>query len=215
MPQLEDIVASVPPITRCYLLSAIALMCLCSLDILSPFHLYLNWSLVFKKFQVWRLVSCFLFFGDFSLHFFWNLYILLCYSGSLEKGCFRNRPADFLWFFITTGSIVLVLSYIFNSGIFFSAALLNILTYIWSRKNPHVRMRVFFFSMNAPYLPWMFCGLSLLIGWGLADHLYGIAAGHIYYFFEDIYPLMPTSNNFRLFKTPSTLRKLLNQVDEE
>jgi Derlin-2/3 len=51
----------------------------------------------------------------------------------------------------------------------------------------------------------MFCGLSLLIGWGLADHLYGIAAGHIYYFFEDIYPLMPTSNNFRLFKTPSTL----------
>lgn len=190
-------------------------MALCSLDLVSPFSLYLNWSLILGKGEIWRLVSCFLFFGEFGLHFFWNLYMLMFYCASLESEAFKGRPADFVWFLMATGSIILALSYVFGTGIFFGGAMLNVMTYVWSRKNPHARMGVLFFAVDAPYLPWVLCGLSLLIGWGLADHLYGIAAGHIYYFFEEIYPLMPTSNNFRLFKAPFGLKWIFNQKDED
>ncbi|CAK9008868.1 unnamed protein product [Durusdinium trenchii] len=41
------------------------------------------------------------------------------------------------------------------------------------------------------------------------DHLLGIAVGHVYYFFEDIYPVLPTSKGFRLFRTPKLLKKAL------
>lgn len=52
MPHLEEIIGGIPPITRWYLILSVVLMGLCSLDLLSPFHLYLNWNLVFQKAQV-------------------------------------------------------------------------------------------------------------------------------------------------------------------
>ena len=53
----------------------------------------------------------------------------------------------------------------------------------------------------------------MLMGGSVTDQFNGIAAGHIYYFFEDVYPLMPTSGGFRLFKTPKLLKLVCGQQD--
>jgi len=89
--------------------------------------------------------------------------------------------------------------------------MINVMTYVWGRRNPSTRMTVLFFTVRAPYVPWVLCGLSVFVGWNISDHLMGIVAGHVYYFFEDIYPLMPTSGGLKIFKTPSILRWLLKQ----
>lgn len=68
--------------------------------------------------------------------------------------------------------------------------------------------------VQAPYLPFLLALLSLLVGWNMADHLVGIAVGHFYYFFEDVYPLLPTSKGFRIFRTPRILMWLLKQPED-
>ncbi|OXB71091.1 UNVERIFIED_CONTAM: hypothetical protein H355_016809 [Colinus virginianus] len=167
MAQFDLFFTYLPPVTRLYLFSATTLMLLCTLDVLSPFSLYMNAHFAFHRWQVWRVVTCFLFFGNFSLPFFWNV-----------------------------GSII------------------NVMTYVWGRRNPHTRLSVFFVSVQAPYLPFVLLLVSVLVGWNLADHLIGILVGHIYYFFEDIYPLLPTGKGRRVFRTPRLLLWLLNEPPE-
>jgi hypothetical protein len=41
----------------------------------------------------------------------------------------------------------------------------NILLYVWSRRNPHIRMNFFgIITFNAPYLPYVLFAFSLLLG---------------------------------------------------
>lgn len=64
------------------------------LELLSPFQLYFNPHLVFRKFQVWRLVTNFLFFGPLGFSFFFNM--LFVYPAPKapggERGWGRRRP---------------------------------------------------------------------------------------------------------------------------
>eukprot|EP00386_Alphamonas_edax_P013096 GDKI01040593.1.p1 GENE.GDKI01040593.1~~GDKI01040593.1.p1 ORF type:complete len:214 (-),score=24.51 GDKI01040593.1:28-669(-) len=211
MVELDQIIGRLPPVTKLYLVLSVGLMAGCSLDLVSPFTLYLNWELVIKELQLWRLITCFFFFGTFGIQFFWNCYILIFYCSSLEEVAFRNKSADFLWMLIVTMSLLLCLSYFFGSSYFFSGAMIDVMTYIWGRRNPHARMNVFFFTVRAPYLPWALAGMSLLLGGQIKDHLLGIAVGHTYFFFEDVYPLMPTSKGTRIFKTPKLLKMIFRE----
>ena len=62
---LQATIGRQPPITKIILLTSTSLMVLCSLDIISSFHLYLNWHSVLYQGEVWRLLTCFVFFGCF------------------------------------------------------------------------------------------------------------------------------------------------------
>lgn len=76
------------------------------------------------------------------------------------------------------------------------------LVYIWSRRNPQVRMSFLgILNFNAPYLPWVLLGFTILLNniWPAGDIL-GLIIGHIYYFLEDVYP--------KLFNLPMTYHML-------
>jgi hypothetical protein len=65
------------------------------------------------------------------------------------------------------------------------------------------------FPFTAPYLPWVLLGFSMLLGSGgvLVDAI-GIAVGHVYYFLEDVFPVVSDSRRWRFrrpLKTPSLL----------
>ena len=48
---------------------------------------------------------------------------------------------------------------------FLGHAFTNMLVYIWSRRNPYVRMNFFgLLNFQAPYLPLVLLGFSLLLG---------------------------------------------------
>ena len=63
------------------------------------------------------------------------------------------------------------------------------LVYVWARRNPYIRMNFFgLLTFNAPYLPWVLLGFSLLLGNSVSVDLLGMAVGHCYYFLEDMSP---------------------------
>ena len=79
----------IPIISRLYLTGAFLTTAACAVDIVSPFSLYFNWSLIFTQGEVWRLVTSYLFFGVFSIDFLFHMYFLVSQR--------REEKNDFLF----------------------------------------------------------------------------------------------------------------------
>jgi len=201
----------IPPISRIYFTSALLTTAGCALDIISPFNLYYNFDLIFFQGQVWRLFTSFLFFGMFSLHFFFHMYFLVRYCRLLEEGDFRGRKANFV-LMLLFGIFTISLIAPFISANFLGNSLSFMMTYIWGRRNENVKMSFLgVFSFTAPYLPWVMLAFTLLTGNSLIMDMIGIIVGHLYYFLEYVYPVVANIRGWRLRKImepPSGLQYL-------
>ncbi|KAK7804120.1 hypothetical protein U0070_002463 [Myodes glareolus] len=209
----------VPTVTRAYTTACVLTTAAVQLELLSPFQLYFNPHLVFRKFQVWRLITTFLFFGPLGFGFFFNM--LFVYPGPrgfrycrmLEEGSFRGRKADFVFMFLFGGVLMTLLGFL-GSLFFLGQALMAMLVYVWSRRSPQVRVNFFgLLNFQAPFLPWALMGFSMLLGNSVLTDLLGIVVGHIYYFLEDVFPNQPGGK--RLLLTPSFLKLLLDDPQED
>jgi len=76
----------IPIITRVYLTTSVVTTAACALELVSPFSLYFNAQLVVYKFQVWRLLTNFFFFGALGLDFLFHMFFLVRYCRLLEEG---------------------------------------------------------------------------------------------------------------------------------
>jgi len=201
----------IPPISRIYFTSALLTTAGCALDIISPFNLYYNFDLIFFQGQVWRLFTSFLFFGMFSLHFFFHMFFLVRYCRLLEEGDFRGRKANFV-LMLLFGIFTISLIAPFISANFLGNSLSFMMTYIWGRRNENVKMSFLgVFSFTAPYLPWVMLAFTLLTGNSLTMDMIGIIVGHLYYFLEYVYPVVANIRGWRLRKImepPSGLQYL-------
>ena len=151
----------------------------------------------------------------------------------LEENSFRGHTADFVVMFLF-GSCSMVVFALFVNLLFLGKfisissdiliqklkdrreneililkisgqAFTIMLVYVWARRNPMVRMNFFgLLTFQAPYLPWVLLGFSLLLGNSVSVDLLGMAVGHIYYFLEDVFPNQPGGK--RLLQTPLILR---------
>lgn len=86
------------------------------LDLVSIFQLYFNPILIIKHYQVWRLITTFLFFGPIGFNFLFNIIFTFRYCRMLEEGSFRGRTADFVMMFIF-GAVCMIVSFITNMRI--------------------------------------------------------------------------------------------------
>ncbi|XP_043846831.1 derlin-3 isoform X3 [Dromiciops gliroides] len=96
----------VPAVTRAYTAACVLTTAAVQLELITPFQLYFNPDLIFRKFQVWRLVTNFLFFGPLGFSFFFNMLFLYRYCRMLEEGSFRGRTADFVFMFLFGGVLM-------------------------------------------------------------------------------------------------------------
>lgn len=103
---------------------------------------------------------------------------------------------------------------LFVNLVFLGSAFTIMLVYVWSRRNPYVRMNFFgLMNFQAPYLPWVLLGFSLLLGNSVIVDLMGIAVGHIYYFLEDIFPQQP--GGFRILRTPAFFKAIFDPREDD
>ncbi|GAB4817736.1 hypothetical protein N2152v2_004782 [Parachlorella kessleri] len=143
-----------------------------------------------------------------SIDFFFQTYFLVKYSKSLEEGSFRNRSADFLWMLLFGGTILTLMAPFVNVQ-FLGSALTFMMVYVWGRRHQYVQMSFLgFFNFTAPYLPWVLLAFSVMLGGSPVMDLMGMAAGHAYYFLEDVYPRM---TGRRPLRTPALVRALFAQ----
>uniref|UniRef100_A0AC35TRY0 Derlin n=1 Tax=Rhabditophanes sp. KR3021 TaxID=114890 RepID=A0AC35TRY0_9BILA len=203
-------ITQMPPVTRTYLGLCLLMSVLIQLQVINPFHLYFNWNLILYDYQIWRFGTSFLYLGSLGFSLLFNLIFSYRYCRMLEEGSFAFRTADFVFLFIY-GAVFMILCTVFVNILFLGQAFTIMLVYIWGRRNPEVRLNFFgVLSFAAPYLPYFLCALSILVGNSVTVDLLGIASGHIYYFFEDVYPLQHGGRRF--LKAPAFLERLFAEA---
>lgn len=202
----------IPVITRLYTTACVFTTAAVQLDVVNPFQLYFNPELIFKHGQVWRLFTNFLFFGTFGFNFLFNMIFTYRYCRMLEEGSFRSRTADFLIMLLFGGALMTIIA-LFVNLVFLGQAFTIMFVYVWSRRNLYVRMNFFgLMNFQAPYLPWVLLGFSLLLGNSVVVDLMGIAVGHVYYFIEDVFPQQ--NGGFHILKTPEFLKRIFERRTE-
>mmetsp|Transcript_16597 Transcript_16597/g.18461 ORF Transcript_16597/g.18461 Transcript_16597/m.18461 type:complete len:240 (-) Transcript_16597:43-762(-) len=212
---VEDWYRNLPIITKAYMTACLLTTLAVYLDLIQWIDIYLNFRLIWEG-QVWRLGTNFLFFGNPGLGFIFHMVFLVRHSRLSEEGSFRGRTADYLYMWLFGGFLLLSIDFLFwytkiaPNPLFLGPSLSMMVVYVWSRRNPHVRMSFLgLFTFNAPYLPWVILGIELLVdqGGSIFDVM-GIAVGHLYYFLEDVYP---QTTGRRLLKTPGFLKAMLDR----
>lgn len=73
---------------------------------------------------------------------------------------------------------------------FMSASLTFMVIYVWARRNPLVMMNFLgFLNFYAPYMPFVLLTFSFVVSGSVPkSDAIGILVGHIYYYFQDVYP---------------------------
>ncbi|XP_041978932.1 derlin-2 [Aricia agestis] len=203
----------IPPVTRVYTTACVITTLAVQLDLVSPFTLYFNPILILSRFQIWRAITTFLFFGNLGFNFFFNIIFTYRYCRMLEEGSFRGRTADFVVMFVF-GGVLMILCAFFVNLLFLGQAFTVMIVYIWSRRNVFVRMNFFgLMNFQAPYLPWVLLGFSVLLGNSISVDLVGMAIGHIYFFLEDVLPRQRGGQ--KILKTPKFLKRIFDPVPDE
>ncbi|KAL1918076.1 uncharacterized protein VTP21DRAFT_3342 [Calcarisporiella thermophila] len=210
---IERFYYDIPPITRAWVTGAVVISLLEHLQIINKYQLYYRYHLVFEQYEVWRLITTFLFFGKFSIDFVFHMFFLVRHSGMLEEESFRHRRADFLYLIFFASSLLLLIAPIARLD-HLAAPLSSTLVYIWARRNPFIRMSFLgLFIFTAPYLPWVLVSFSVLFQHEFPKgELAGIAIGHIYYFLEDVWPRDPASGGKRWLETPVLVKRLFGEA---
>lgn len=209
MQSLRQFYLEIPAVTRIYTTACVLTTLAVHLDLVSPLQLYFNPTLIVRKFQLWRLATTFLFFGSVGISFFFNMVFTYRYCRMLEEGSFRGRSSDFVMMFIFGGTLMTFFG-LFVNLLFLGQAFTLMLVYVWSRRNPFVRMNFFgVLNFQAPYLPWVLLCCSMILGNTIWVDIIGMGVGHIYYFLEDVFPFQ--RNGYKFLKTPNFLKVLFNE----
>ncbi|KAK6944893.1 Derlin, partial [Dillenia turbinata] len=200
--------ASLPPISKAYGTICLLATTAFQLGLYHPAYIALIYELVFKHFQVWRLITNFFFLGKFSINFGIRLLMIARYGVQLEKGPFERRTADFLWMMIFGALTLLVLSAVPGlESPFLGISLVFMLLYVWSREFPNANINIYgLVTLKAFYLPWAMLALDVIFGSPFGPDLLGILAGHLYYFLTVLHPLAGGKN---MLRTPYWVHKLV------
>ena len=87
--------------------------------------------------------------------------------------------AHFSWLLAYASTTLLLIAPLFNQA-FLGTTLSSTLVYIWSRRNPDVRLSFLgLLTFKAPWLPWVLIAFNVVLhGHWPKDELCGIAVGH-------------------------------------
>jgi len=188
-------------------------------ELVAPIQLYFSYKATFVNGQIWRLLTTFTYFGKMSLDLAFHLFFIMRYSRQLEENSFINKKADYLCLLMFNAVILLLLSSILTLP-FLSSSLAFSLVYIWSRRNPSIRMSLFgLITITAPYLPIALVAFSWVMNGGYQaaiGDMVGIVAGHAYYFLQDVLPrelYHPTGKG--PLTAPGVLKRLCGDTIQE
>jgi len=202
----------IPTVTKAYTTACVLTTMAVQMEMISPFQIYFNPDLILKKWEVWRLVTNFLYFGNVGFNFLFNMLFLYRYSRMLEESSFRGRTSDYVFMFLFGGCLMSLIGFFVNL-VFLGQAFTIMLVYVWSRRNPATRLSFFgMLHFRAPYLPWVLIGFSVMLGNAVLVDGIGVACGHVYYFLEDVFPAQ--EGGFKILNTPRFIKYLFDAPDD-
>lgn len=205
---LEQWFFEMPVCTRWWTTATVVTGVLVQCHIITPFQLFYSYRAVFHKSQYWRLFTTFIYFGPLSLNLLFHIFFIQRYARMLEESA--ASVAHFAWLMFYATTTLLFIAPI-SSQAFLGTTLSSTLVYIWSRRNPDTRLSFLgLLTFKAPWLPWVLIAFNVVLHshWP-KDELCGIVVGHIWYFFNDIYP--STHNGYRPMDPPGWWLRLFER----
>jgi len=197
-----------PKITKLLILSSFSISLLVWTGLITTLDIYLNFGLVIYKFQIWRILTTFLYFGELNLSLILHMYIFFRDSKILEKKIFHGSAADYLYFILYCIVFLLFLSPLTKS-IFLSSSLNFAMMYYWGRKSKTTNVEFMgVFTFRAPYLSIFYLLISFLLGYEYKELIYGIIVGHVYFFIKEILPRIKGVQGIQLLETPKFIQKI-------
>ena len=208
----------IPPITRYYLtcvfITATIATYFKQLQIII-YYIFLDYELVFKNFQIWRLFTNILFVGGFSTSFLFFLIMIYMRFKEVEQNAIVLRVyAKFimmLFYLLSFLTIINIFSYRifgFKPGFTLAQQLLLAFIYIDSKREPQKMINLYFLPIKNALYPYALIVFNIVSGAGIYDNIIGIIAGNIYYFLTDV---LPVQKNLNILKTPKFLVDLLEK----
>src|SRR5690348_10136579 len=85
---------------------------------------------------------------------------------------------------------------------FLGPSLIFMIVYVWSRRNPTAPVAIWGFQFQGLYLPWALIAFTVLMGGNPMMDIFGVIAGHMYYFLLEV---LPNTKGWNLLQTPSFL----------
>ena len=73
---MEDFIKSIPPITRTWLLTTVGIAIAAKLNLIDPYIIFFDPTMIRKSFQVWRLVTPFFSFGKVDFPWVFQMVML-------------------------------------------------------------------------------------------------------------------------------------------
>lgn len=196
---MEGFLRSVPKLTLVLLTTSVILSALCTYNIIPIYRLSFS-SRIWTHSQYWRLLTSFTYHGTFSFGTF--IHFLLYFNSSKQLELQGSGQYLYYTTILYTASLLsgLFLNVIWTSDVHFLA-----IVYVTCRRNRDARIAIMGLpvQISAAYLPYISLALNFSSG-----SLIGICLGHIYYYFEDIYPQLPNSRNKKYLNAPMFFLRL-------
>jgi len=197
-----------PKITKILVLSSFGISILVWSGLINTFDIYLNFYLIFHKYEIWRILTTFLYFGEFNLNLILHMFIFFRDSKILERKIFQGNSADYLYFILFCMIFLLILSPI-TKTLFLSTSLNFAMMYYWGRKSKMTNVEFMgVFTFRAPYLSLFYLMISFLLGYEYKELIIGIIVGHVYFFLKEILPRIKGVKGIKLLETPKIVQKM-------
>jgi derlin-1 len=203
MSELQQWWDSLPRVTKVLFAGSFGFTLAAGFGILKPGWLILDFQAIYRNFEIWRLVTPFMYHGGLGFPFLISMMWLLTYGGKLEQETFANDTADYLFFVLFISGTLFIPAFFLNLYILGKSLILAII-YYWSRKNPEVQMSYLFgIRFKAIYFPWVLVAFNVVMGGTPILEVIGILVGHLYFFLKDV---MPAQSGRDLLVTPGFLK---------
>ena len=197
-----------PKITKILVLSSFGISILVWSGLINTLDIYLNFYLIFHKYEIWRILTTFLHFGEFNLNLILHMFIFFRDSKILERKIFQGNSADYLYFILFCMIFLLLLSPI-TKTLFLSTSLNFAMMYYWGRKSKMTNVEFMgVFTFRAPYLSIFYLMISFLLGYEYKELIIGIIVGHVYFFLKEILPRIKGVKGIKLLETPKIVQKM-------
>ena len=197
-----------PKITKILVLSSFGISVLVWSGLVNTLDIYLNFYLIFHKYEIWRILTTFLYFGEFNLNLILHMFIFFRDSKILERKIFQGNSADYLYFILFCMIFLLLLSPI-TKTLFLSTSLNFAMMYYWGRKSKMTNVEFMgVFTFRAPYLSIFYLMISFLLGYEYKELIIGIIVGHVYFFLKEILPRIKGVKGIKLLETPKIVQKM-------
>ena len=176
-------------------------------------YMKLDYKKVYTQYEIWRLITTFLYIGQPSPKIIFDYYIYYKRMKSTERKFIRNKKlSEFIMMLIYLMIITHICNFIgyaffgLKSNKFLSHKLMFSIILINSKRNPEKMFRFYFAKIPNKFVPYFLFTIRTLKSGKYLSNLFSFIPGLAYYYLKDVMPKW--NNNLDIFITPQFLENI-------